>query len=256
MGEPKKQEEKGKQKAVLIALITLTALFFLPTIKGAPVGPTLDYISQSESTIPSSTLENSANITGGVIAVVNMNVTQQDKHWKAYVGNVSGKLLLEDAQNYSIYEWTLTSVTGEVYATRAGSVNWSNVQCANKTHVNTEMTEMNHTSTYTPFDAINITFSDANNHPGFLAGASTITANSCNYTLNTFVNGSQQNSTSYFEEVLLYDGSSVIYATILEENSFGYKTGERYDYQMLVAEKGEPSFEGKATSYYFYVELQ
>jgi hypothetical protein len=51
----------------------------------------------------------------------------------------------------------------------------------------------------------------------------------------------------------LYDSTSIIYATILENDLAGYD-GQTYDFQMLVPENGSQGFTG-ATAYYLYVEL-
>ncbi|NOZ80363.1 MAG: hypothetical protein GXP63_01710 [DPANN group archaeon] len=240
-------------QAIIITIFLASALISI--VQALPSGPTFEFISESESPVQSSTQDTNSSHSGGKIIVANLNVTQQDSHWKAYVGNVSGRLVLENANNYSIFEWTITEVTGEVYATRGNSVNWTTVECANITHVDAEELAMNHTASYTPDDNITNTFSTANNHSSFFAGASTITQNSCNFTTQTFVNGSQQVGSTYFKEILLYDGTSIVYSTLMESDRYGYDTGSTYDYQILVAERGDPEFSGQSTNYYFYVEL-
>ena len=172
---------------------------------------------------------------------------------------MTGTYVLEDASNYSIYEWNVTTIAGEVYATRTSStIDWANVECANITHVNDEMTEMHHNRTNTPGDALNDTFDDdANDHWGFYAGSTQITADTCNYSINTYVNDSAQTATDLFDQVLLYDGSSnLIYVSKIEDDMDGYKNdalNTTYDFQMLVAENGSPATQ--QTDYYFYVEL-
>ncbi len=236
----------------ILAMLALTAL-------GAPVGPSLNYISDSTSSSQNPTLVDNSSHTGGTIAVMNMDARQQNPHWKAYVGNITGKLILEDALNYSIYEWTIGTVQGEVYATRKSSVTWSTVRCANETNINSEMLEMNHTSQFTPNDNISATFlGDKNNHAEFYAGPNLISANSCNYTTNLYINDTAQSTgAGTWEEVVLFDTTTnaTIYTSIIENNQWSYQNGTMFDYQILLPEKGEPGFQGSATPYYFYVEL-
>ncbi|MBN1156164.1 hypothetical protein JXA85_00975 [Candidatus Woesearchaeota archaeon] len=246
-----------KSKTMMGVFILLFALLMLDVSLAVPGGPNVTYIANYTSSTTGSRLVDNANHTGGVIAVMNLNLTQQDVHWKAYVGNVTGRLALQDSDNYAIYDWSFATITGEVYATRASSVTWSGVRCANSSDIDIEMTEMNHTATYTPLDNISTTFlSDRNNHDSFVAGPLTVSANECNYSMQTYVNGTNQTSSEYFEEVLLYDPAvnKTIYTTIIEGDQWAYHTGWTFDYQLLVAEKGEPTFSG-VTPYYFYVEL-
>jgi len=51
----------------------------------------------------------------------------------------------------------------------------------------------------------------------------------------------------------LYDGTNIVYATIVETNQGGFD-GKTYDFQMIVPENGLPSF-SDATAYYIYIEL-
>jgi len=56
-----------------------------------------------------------------------------------------------------------------------------------------------------------------------------------------------------FEEMVMYDGTSTVFATILEDQETGYD-GTNYDFQMLVPDNGSASWTG-AIPYYVYVEL-
>ena len=250
-----------RKRDILCLICVIVSIILITRVWAAiPSGPTITYAgNETSSASGNPTLENNNSITGGVIATLILNARQADSHWKAYVGNVTGTYVLEDASNYSIYEWNITSIAGEVYATRTSStINWSGTRCANVTHVNQEMTEMHHNTTNTPGDSINETFDDnANDHWGFYSGSTQITQNTCNYSIQTWVNDTAQSSTEWFEEVLLYDGSlNLIYVTKIENNIDGYKNdaaNTTYDFQMLIAENGSPAT--SHTDYYFYVEL-
>ena len=181
---------------------------------------------------------------------MNLSATMQNNRWKAFVGHVTGSFTLQDSSGSTIYNWNLNSITGRVYASRNSStLNWASINCSNITTLNQENVNMNHTN---PNDNLNMTFNTTSGatHNAFYVGSKSISANSCP-TLNTFINNATQDS--YFEEMPLYDGSSIVYATILNQNHAGYN-GQNYDFQMIVPENGAASFTG-STAYYLYVEI-
>jgi len=236
---------------ILVFLITVTlSTFILSTrVSAIPGGPVL--ISNSTDTGPSLSAISRTDARG-TITTLKLDMNQQNYRWKAYIGNVSGKYALMDSSNYTIYDWTLSSNSGEVYATRyASSVSWSTVACANSTEITNEESTMNHTSSEA--DSIRNTFTYVV-HQSFEVGSKPIAQNTCNSTA-TYLNSASQTineSTTKFQEVLLDDyANAFIYVTILDFNTSGYNN-VYYDFQMLVAED-----EGAAnpTTYYFYVEL-
>lgn len=187
------------------------------------------------------------NISGGYIATINITTTVQNPRWKAFVGDVSGSFTLDDSSGSTIYDWTSTVTSGRIYATRdSGSIEWSSVNCSNTTQLEAENTAMSHNNTY---DNITATFSDTTHNPFWVGGVS-IGQNECP-TLNTYVDNSTQDTD--FEEMALYDGTSIIYATILENDADGFDENN-YDFQMIVPENGANGFSG-ATAYYIYVEV-
>ncbi len=245
---------------VLVIAVLVTLTLIKSVFAAVPTGPSLEWVSNETSAasgVP--TVEDNNDSKGGRIITLRLTARQANPHYKAYVGNVTGAYVLEDASNYSIYEWSVSIVGGEVYATRTSStISWDNVVCANSTHIADEMADMHHNTTNTPDDPMNNTFDDdGNDHWDFWAGSSHIITDTCNYSINTWINDSAQSSTEWFDEVLLYDGSAnLIYVTKIENNIDGYKNdaaNTTYDFQMLIAENGSPAT--LQTDYYFYVEL-
>lgn len=242
-----------------IALLLVAALFFalINQTIAAPLAPSLRYISNETAVSTSGT---KINTSGGSVATVVINGTSQNLRWKAFVGNVTGKLSLDDAQSNTIYDWSLSSISGEVYATRfSGAVNWSSIRCAYESTMRQENYIMNHTSRD---DNISATFAQKS-HSQFYVGTANIAANSC-YSIRTYVNSSPQSSR--FEEILLYDGTAawaftqspsnfrhVIYSTILEQDKYGFDN-QTYDFQLIVPERGHAGW-SSSTAYYFYAEL-
>jgi hypothetical protein len=219
------------------------------SVYAQPSGPVVTFIANETKNLAASTL---INTSGGSITTMVLNATSQNLRWKAYVGNVTGTLTLDDAADNSIFEWDITSITGEVYATRtSGTINWSGANCSNITHMELENLALNHTNID---DNITSTF-DSSTHEGFFVGTSEILANTC-FAVNTFVNSTSQ--TESFEEVVLYDGTNhtngnLIYASPLEQDTYGFDN-QTYDFQMIVPENGLATFTS-STAYYFYVEL-
>ena len=281
--------KRGFKVEVVLALSLLLIITF---VYATPDGASsVSYIKNSTGTADNGTMVNGTpgsgqdsdnpNKAGSYIYTVNLEGTTQNSRWKGYVGNVTGTLVLDDADGYTLYDWTITtSLSGEVYATRtAGTVNWTNINCSYLNSTYWEMVYLNHTNAN---DNISTTFNDTDNK-AFYVGNRLISANTCP-TINLHVNDSSDlEGTDYFEEILLYDGGydgvnstnmtewnntdtgpsnvnlrNVVYAAILEENKFGYKgssgDNETYDFQMILPEDGTDGYVS-STAYYFYVEV-
>ena len=246
----KNQQNKKIRNFFVLLVIFITLLALQYSVYATPTGPTVSYVKNETATLRGSSL---VNTTGGSITTMNLNMTAQNLKWKAFVGNVTGGLVLADTDGYSLYNWSLSTVMGEIYATRSSTlVSWDDIECANKTHIGNEETAINHTDN--PNDNISATF-NSKNHDSFYVGTVGISDNEC-YSIHTNVDNQSQSSN--FEEVILYDGSNstngdMLYVTTLEQNTRGYNN-DTYDFQMIVPEYGYASWTG-ATAYYFYVEL-
>jgi hypothetical protein len=232
--------------SLIILALGLTAL--LISFAGAasePTGPTS--VVNLGNTTKNASSAYVFNISGGYIATLNMSATIQNPRWKAFVGWITGKFTLSDANGSTIFDWTLSTTNGRIYATRNSStISWTSINCSNVTFLEQENYRLNHTNRD---DNITATFDDTSHNP-FWVGSKYIAASTCP-TLNTYVNNV---TSSKFEEMALYDYvTNTVYATILEQDEVGYN-GLNYDFQMLVPENGAASFEG-STAYYLYVEI-
>lgn len=242
-----------KRFSLLLVVFSLFLLILFYQVAAVPSGPTLQVLTNETSTVSSAA---NVSISGGYIATLNITAKTQNTRWKAFVGNITGKLALDDATGSTIYDWSLTSIAGEIYTTRNTTTpTWTSIKCTNASLLETENRALNHTSAQ---DNITKTFNNGINgsHASFSIGSVTITANSCP-TLNTYVGNVSQDSD--FEEIALTDstnftaGGTIIYASILESDAVGFDNFT-YDFQMIVPENGAPGFSGQ-TSYYLYVEL-
>lgn len=238
------------QNKFLLLTLAVVLGISLGLITAAPTGP--DLVNNTNNETKGTVSGGYLNTSGGYIASVNLSATIQNARWKAFVGDVDGSFTLDDAGGSTIYDWSLSSINGQVFATRNGStINWGNVNCSNVTLLEAENILMNHTNAD---DNITATFNltAGATHSAFVVGTQSIAANSCP-TLNTYVNDVAQDAT--FEEMALHDTfGTTIYATILETNSAGYNNSRTYDFQMLVPENGAAGF-SSSTAYYLYVEL-
>ncbi len=246
-------EKMKEAKTGLLAFLLFVALFaflIFSEVNATPSGP--DSAVIESNTTKGSVGAYTLNISGGRVVVFNMSSQIQDIRWKAFIGRVTGSFTLDDASGSTVYDWSLATVAGEVYATRNSStINWNNLTCASVADLNEENSELGHTSLADNLTAtFNITAEAT--HEEFFVAARNISQNSCP-TLNTYVANNTQDT--YFEEVALYEsvGGNMVFATILEQDAYGYDN-RTYDFQMIVPEVGTPGWDG-ATAYYLYVEL-
>ena len=241
-----------KRTAVLIILVALFIISVDIINAALPEGPgSLTSIENRTKGTVSALVKNDS---GGNIHVMNLNATLKNTKWKAYLGNVSGRLTLDDASGNTVYDWNIAnSLTGEIYSTRSATTpSWTQIACANLTHIERENTKLSHTNSK---DNITATF-DGTDNSAFYVGTVSINANSCR-TTNIYVNDTKD-LTDDFEEVILYDGTNttngkLVYATLIENKRFGYDNS-KYDFQMIVPDNGSSGFTGRI-GYYFYVEL-
>ena len=238
-----------------------------------PFGATVSSGTPSRSTPDA---PQSAAAWAGNVTQLNINGYSATQTWQGYFGNVTGTITLRDSGNFTLYNWTLASPRGEIFASTNSSITWGNVQCLNFTSAgnasgNTLLNEQpgnysvngtNLTTLETRFnissldvDGVNETFNllGAGTHDKFFVNNIQFSEGKCQSTRVFDASGPVSNK---FEEVLLYEplSSSVIFAAILEQDASGFNTGTE-DFEMLVLENGHGS-DTQATTYYFYVELE
>ena len=191
---------------ITLFLVLLSALIplSLPNVLAVPQGPTIIF-NETETINPQPAT--AITTAGGSFTTLILNATQQTPRWKAYVGNVTGKLVLDDATSRSIFDWTLASVTGEVYASRNASIDWASITCASPSTIIAEDNSLN-MSQNNP-DTINKTFNNKV-HKSFYVGSKLIQNSTCN-AIATYVNDTAQSlsESASFQEILLQDSSAI-----------------------------------------------
>ncbi|MBU0472053.1 MAG: hypothetical protein KKF89_04550 [Nanoarchaeota archaeon] len=202
---------------------------------------------------PVSTVAEAGNITS--IAIDAIGPT---RFWQGYYGEITGEIVLEDAVGNTMYNWSSTEPTGQIFATRGNAISWADVVCladGGAVSIATEQ-EFYDMESY-DMDNINRTFV-VEDHPTFYIGEDLM--QNCNSTW-TFINSLAQ--TSSFAEILLEDETSgyAIYSTFIENRNDGNSTdptgfdGATHDFQLMVPENGTAN-NADVTQYYFYVNIQ
>ncbi len=109
----KKRGADIRNKIVLTCIVLFSGLAMLLVARytgNTPTGPeVVSVVSNATGSLRSPL---SVNVSGGYIYTVLINTTSQNPRWKAFVGNVSGKISLDNANNYTIYDWSLTFTGG------------------------------------------------------------------------------------------------------------------------------------------------
>jgi hypothetical protein len=237
---------KVQTKWFFIGLIGL--LIFSKLAFALPSAPGITYVSNSTA---AAGLSNRSDELPGTITTVILSANQQDFKWKAYVGNVTGKVALDDANAKSIYDWDLgTAGGGEVYVSRFSNINWGSINCATSTSWDREHTALGIVGTAA--DSINNTFNYTNHR------AITIATNPVRTTCPstaTYINDAAQtmDSNAFFQEILLRDTTTdnMVYSTLIESAHTGFDN-QPHDFQLIVAENESATV---PSTYFFWVEL-
>jgi hypothetical protein len=203
----------------------------------------------------------------GNVSELFINATGITKHWAGFYGNISGIITLDDANNWTMYNWIELEPQGEVYASTRNPPTWASIDCLNFTSgfTNAEL-EQNLSMETNDEDGVNETFcpscvlgDETQNHGEFWVGYKKFSGNDC-WNIHTYV--SDQPQSDNFTEVLLQDGTGPVYMTIIENdiaNTKGKAIGfdsRLHDFQLMVGENGNGSNILYTTQYYFYVELE
>jgi hypothetical protein len=236
-----------QQAFAIILLLVLTQ-----TVSAIqPFGANYTFINSTRATPDSAA---SIPALAGNVTEININGFSTTQSWQGYFGNVSGTIQLADGSDNQMYNWTLASPQGEIYATTSSSVQWSSIACFDLPG-NHSALEAAFNISSDDVDGINETFSDTWDHDLFYTNNIEFSANECAAT--SLFDSSGASVDDHFEEVLLTDGTSaeqVIFTSLLDENVLGFDQ-RSHDFEMLVLEDGHGT-DTSTTPYYFYVELE
>ena len=238
-----------KSKVEWFLIIFILSVASVTIVLAAPTGPSsVTNIGSSRYSSPGG-----ANVSAlaGNVTEINFVANTITNTWQGYYGNITGTIVLGNANNQSMYNWNLSSPSGQVYATRTSSVPaWASVFCANQVNVTAEDTALG-VNVSVDQDSVNKTFINTTAFSAFYVGSKNINSTQNCRAVNLF-NGTAAPS-SNFQEVLLNDGTSMIYTALITNDANGFDN-RTHDFQMLVGENGHNG-DVTATPYYFYLEL-
>jgi len=264
-------QNKQARWNTLIIVLVLTVLIVPSVLAVTPSGSTITKINSS--TAPTDVAGSDSALAGNVteLTITGRTTTQT---WQGYFGNVTGVIQLADGSSKVMYNWSLASPTGEVYASTNQTIYWNNIQCFNFTAAGNYTAETGLGGTTSKYGTnltqlqnvygINVSDVDSVNATFNLLGAGT---HAQFYTANKqFTQGQCPNTRIYdntgagvagkFEEVLQYEpqSASIVYTSLLNKDAMGFDS-KTHDFEMLVPENGHGT-DTASTPYYFYVELQ
>jgi hypothetical protein len=256
-----------------LLLITLAIITLNIILVGAvePFGAEVSFVNSSRAKSGAPT---GVQAIAGNVTELNIFGYSTTRSWQGYFGNVTGTIQLADASSNVMYNWSVASPRGEVYASTNDSIVWPHIQCFNYTASGTfdqadesnpggtNQFGMNLTQLHQEYniedrdmDSVEKTFNlfDLDGHALFHTNNLEFSQGQCPAT-RTFTDiGAPE--PGKFEEALLYEpvSRSVVFAALLNEDVMGFN-GRSHDFQMLVLEDGHGT-NTQTTTYYFYVEL-
>lgn len=224
---------------------------------------------RAQADAPQSIPAQAGNVTQ--LNIFGYSITQS---WQGYFGNISGSIMLADSSDNVMYNWSLASPQGEIYASVNDSINWGSVQCFNFSATGTyddDSANAGDTSLYgmnlsqiesfynineSDVDGVNETFNliGVGTHDLFYTNNLEFGEGECRST--RIYSDAGQGENNKFEEVLLYDSGtrSVVFTSLLEQDLGGFDS-RTHDFEIMVLEDGHAT-DTSITPYYFYVELE
>ncbi|MBN2422003.1 hypothetical protein JXB41_02150 [Candidatus Woesearchaeota archaeon] len=254
--------------STIIGLLMIFAAFYVIAADDDIPVPLEEMVEQSNERMNMSQFSAAwHDAEAGNITEIDLWSHTQTKHWQGYYGDITGTITLDDAQNWTLYDWYNAEPKGEIYAvcdTNGATPNWSTVECFDYS-ANLATWERFYNMTWNDVDGINETF-NTTTHQQFSVGTYSINASTCPATW-THMNDVYQ--TDKFSEVLLQtDDHLLIYVTIIENDDEANNTdiigfdNVAHDFQMLVGEDGTTvnattgDINDVTTRYWFYVDLE
>lgn len=256
---------------IKILLATAAILQISLSLAVQPFGANYTFVNSTRAA-PDSPAQIEA--IAGNVTEINIEGFTTTQSWQGYFGNITGTIQLADAGDNQMYNWSLASPQGEIYASTSNSISWPNIQCLNFSATGTYGAEAGNGGTTSQYgtnltqfeelfgiapddvDGVNETFNliGAGTHDLFYTNNLEFSEGECQST-RLFSNiGAGENDK--FEEVLLYEPTtqSIVFTSLIDEDVLGFD-GRSHDFEMLVAEDGHGT-DTSTTPYYFYVELE
>jgi len=257
---------------IVVVLILILIMFYLNNVEAVqPFGANVTHINTTTAPIDSP-MSHSAQ--AGNVTELNIFGYTTTQSWQGYFGNITGTIQLGDSSDSILYNWSLASPKGEIYASINDSIQWGYIHCFNFTAtgtfaddsanignmslygMNLSQLESNFNINTSDVDGVDETFSliGGGTHDLFYTANKEFEIGECWNTRIFSDAGTGENNK--FEEVLLYDSNrrAVVFASLIEEDLLGFDN-RNHDFELMVLEDGHGA-DTSTTTYYFYVELQ
>ncbi len=266
---------------ILIISVLLAVLLSVSVVAVEPFGATVTPVTPSERA-EADAAGNDPNAIAGNITQLTVSAFTITQSWQGYYGNVTGVIMLADGDDNVLYNWSVSSPSGEIYASTNNTVYWNNIQCFNLTADGTygnDLPNAGSTSQFgtnvtiletefglnsTDWDGVNETFNvngtqeqgETLIHDLFYTNNLLFNEGECGAAAHLFTE-SDSPEDNEFQEVLLYEpvSYSVVFMSILEEDDTMGFNNMYNDFQMLVLEDGHKT-DTSTDTYYFWVELE
>ncbi|MFH1134432.1 MAG: hypothetical protein V1735_08155 [Nanoarchaeota archaeon] len=248
------------------ALLSLLLCLSVAAAITLPEGPG-SFIETNASRRTPAPTQNITAQAGNVTQLV-LTGTTVTQTWAGFYGNITGTITLDDAQNFTLYNWTMVRPQGEVYAADAevtwetGTVVCYNYSRDNLTYISLADFESEFGIVSTDPDGINETFLINRSHRSFYAGGNYINGTLGQKTTGGYAcpavslyNSTGQNDEQY-QEVILYNFAAQrpFFASLIEQNPVLGFNNQYWDFEMILPVNNHNG--SIATKdYYFYVEL-
>jgi len=185
------------------------------------------------------TVADTVTVEAGNITYADVDTNMSTYRWAGITGNVTGNIVLGDASNNKMFQWTAAGLL--VYASQGATITWSSLADANEAAV---------TGTYTYLatgksDAYDTTFTGAAES----IGSNIFTALTSDYA-QTYNNA----ETPTWKTYSLTDGSEFVFAGLVSAAGTNF-AGTTVDYQMIVPEDGTAG-DLTTQTYNLWVELE
>ena len=232
-------------KRVFVFLLVFLFCFYL--VSSRPSGAN---VSEESSSSLKPDEPTSVQAIAGNVSQINLFGYSTTRSWQGYYGNVSGALRLGNSAGDVMYNWSVVSPRGQVYASVSDFIDWSSIQCFDMSE--SDLLEEDFNIGPQDVDGVNETF-NLQDHDLFYTNQIEFGEGQC-YNTRLFDNS----GVGVFQQVLLADGlysegASVVFTSLLTQGVVGFDGGI-YDFQMLVLEDGHGTNQD-TTPYYFWVEL-
>lgn len=187
---------------------------------------------------------NQSNITvqAGNVTALNIDGDSITNVWQGYFGTITGGILLDNADGFSMYEWDVVNAQGEIMATREIISDWSKVNCSKQTEIYWEEYRLNIPNSST--QGINDTFLNTT-HPSFDIGTNVLSG--CRSTLT---DNSTAEKVVFWNIILNTNSTTSVYVGIIDNEVIGFN-GSAVDYQLLLPTNQTTGL----AKYNFYLDL-